>query len=679
MLARKLLRAVAITAFAAHALSAAAADRPEIGKWGIDLDGLSKTVKPGDDFHRFVNEAWLESATIPTGFPAYSDFERLALVNEARVRDIIDELLKTPQPPGSTGQQIADMYRAYADEERRNALGMEPIRKDLDAVLAARTRADLIALMTEPWQAAPIAAGVTIDSADPTRYLPGVVQSGLGLPDREYYLDEGEAYDAIRTAYRSYIGATLERGGIAGAAETADGILALETKIAKLHWSRAETRDPVKMYRPMTVQEISAYAPGFDWKLFFGKLRFDAAPVLVVNTDSAIQGLANLFAETPIETWRAYLAFHLLDGWADSLSEDWQKAHFEFHDKLLMGVAERRPARDRAIEAVNFVFGAELGRLYVAKWFPAQDRDEVQKMVGYVRDTFRDRIGRLAWMDDQTRTEALAKLEKVVSHIGYPDRWQDRSSIVIRPGDLAGNLKRLMEWGRQDEWKRLGEKRRDWQWPYKAHEVNAGYSPSLNSITFPAGILQAPFFDPAADAAVNFGAIAAVIGHEFGHGFDDQGSRSDGDGRLRDWWTPKSRQEFERRTAGLVDQFNQYEPVPGLKINGRQNLGETIGDLGGLSIAYDAYRRYVQSEQAGQAPVLDGFTGDQRFFMAWAQVWRSKVTEAEERRRVLSDNHSAGQFRTNGTLRNVDAWYEAFGVKPGDALYLEPAQRVRIW
>jgi endothelin-converting enzyme/putative endopeptidase len=408
-------------------------------------------------------------------------------------------------------------------------------------------------------------------------------------------------------------------------------------------------------------------------------MKFADQKQLKVVTDTAVRDTSKLFAETPVADLQSFMLFKTLDGWADSLSEPWVQAHFDFHRKTLMDVPQRRAADLEAVADVNGSFGEEIGRIYVDEYFGKSDRAKVDEMVGYLRSAYRERIQKNPWMDEPTRTEAVAKLDEIVSHIGFPDRWHDRSAVRIDKTDLIGNQARLIDWARADSIKKLSEPSRDWEFPYSPQEVNAGYMASLNSITFPAGILQPPFFDPNADPAVNFGAIAAVIGHEIGHGFDDQGSRSDGSGKIRDWWTAASRGEFEKRTAGLVDQFNQFEPVPGVHINGRQNLGENIGDLGGLSVAHAAYRQFVDEKQGGKAPVIDGYTGDQRFFLSWAQLWRNITKEAEERRRLLSDNHSAGEFRVNGIVRNVDAWYDAFGVKPGDKLYLPPEKRVKIW
>lgn len=676
---RRIAIGLLVSASLGAALPVLAAPKPEIGAWGVDLAGMSRTVRPGDDFYEYVNETWLRTAKIAPDLPVNDEFVRLYLSNEKRVGEIIQSLLATSQPPGSDGQRIADFYRSALDQRRLDALGLDPIRADLAATAAIRTRAEVVRMLAMPWQKSPIDAGVLNDAGDPTRVIATVGQGGLTLPSADYYLKSGEPYESLRRALRTYVAATLTRAGIADAGAKAERIVALETEIARRHWSPQQQRDPVRMYHPMSAEELARFASGFDWPTYLEARGFAGQARINVITDSAVQAIAALFAATPIESWKDYLTFHQLDTWSDNLSEEWQVASFEFHQRTLQGVTARRPPEARATQATNGFFGEPIGRIYVTRWFPPAHRAQVDEMVHFIRAAFERRIGRLAWMDEATRGEALAKLAKVTSRIGYPDRWREFSSVTIKPDDYVGNVKRYLLWRRDDDKARLGEPTRTWEWPYSPQEINAGYMASTNSITFPAGILQPPFFDPAADPAVNFGSIAAVIGHEFGHGFDDQGSRSDGDGRLRDWWTAASRAEFEKRTSGLVAQFDQYEPVPGARINGRQNLGENIGDLGGLSIAYEAYRQYVAEKQGGRAPVIDGFTGEQRFFLAWAQLWRARVAPEEERRRTLTDPHSAGRFRANGIVRNMDAWYDAFGVKPGDKLYLPPEQRVRIW
>jgi endothelin-converting enzyme/putative endopeptidase len=650
-----------------------------IGDWGVDINGLSKTIRPGDDFYRYVNESWLKTSTIPTGLPFMDSFAEVYLSTEQRVKGIIEESRQSTDEPGSSEQLIGDYHRSHSDMARRNALGITPIASTLSIIAGTTDRADLARIMAYPWIDGMMGGGVVTDADNATRQIPGVSVGGLTLPSRDYYLAQNEPYIGFRKALLAYIADSFRRAGIDNPDARAARVMALETELAKRQWTTLEKRDAVRANHVMTPAELRAYAPGFPWDAYLKELKLDGRQRIKVISDTAVRDTAKLFAETPVADLQSYLLFHTLDPWAEYLSEPWVQAHVDFHNKTLMDVPQRRAAELESVSAVNAALGEEIGRIYVAEYFGATDRAKVQEMVGYLRTTFKDRISKLEWMDAPTRAEALTKLEKIVSHIGFPDRWHDRSGVRIGADDLVGNQNRLINWKYADRLKTLDEGTRTWEFPYSPQEINAGYSPSLNAVTFPAGVLQPPFFDPRADAAVNFGSIAAVIGHEFGHGFDDQGSRVDGDGKLRDWWTPKSRAEFDRRTAGLVEQFNQYEPVPGLKINGRQNLGENIGDLGGLSVAYAAYRTYVNEKQGGKAPVIDGFTGDQRFFMAWAQLWRNLMTDAENRRRTLSDPHSAGEFRVNGIVRNVDAWYDAFGVKPDNKLYLPPENRVRIW
>lgn len=651
----------------------------QIGEWGVDTKNLSRTVRPGDDFYRYVNEGWLKTAKLPTGLPYVDAFVEVFLATEQRVGGIIVEARESNDAPGSPEQLIGDFHRSHSNMERRNALGLAPIASTLANVSAISSRADIARIMAYPWIDGMFGAGVVTNADNPRRQIAAVGAGGLTMPSRDYYLTDAEPYIGHRKALVDYIASSFRRAGISDPDTRAARVMALELEIARRQWSTAQRRDVVRMNNVMTPAALESYAPGFPWNAFLAEMKFDKQPQIKVMTDTAVRDLAKLFADTPAADLQSFLLFKTLDAWAPSLSEPWVQAHFDFHGKRMQDTPERRPAALESIAAVNAAFGEEIGRIYVAEYFGASDRAKVNEMVGYLRDTYRARIQKLEWMDAPTRAEALGKLEKVTSYIGYPERWHDRSSVRIAPDDLVGNENRLADWKRNDSLQRLTEGTRNWEFPYSPQEINAGYSQSQNSITFPAGILQPPFFDPKADPAVNFGSIAAVIGHEFGHGFDDQGSRSDGDGKLRNWWSDASRNEFEKRTSGLVDQFNQYEVLPGLNINGRQNLGENIGDLGGLSVAFAAYQTFVREKQGGKAPVIGGFTGEQRFFLAWAQLWRNITSEGEARRRTLSDAHSPGEFRVNGIVRNVDAWYEAFGVKPGDKLYLPPEKRVRIW
>ncbi|RDV07416.1 M13 family peptidase [Sphingorhabdus pulchriflava] len=654
-------------------------EKAAIGTWGVDTTNMSKTVSAGDDFYRYVNEGWLKTAKAPTGIPYIDAFVEVYLSTEQRVGGIIAEARETTDAPGSPEQMIGDFHRSASDMERRNALGITPIASTLSIVAGTTDRNDIARIMAYPWIDGFMGGGVLANANDPTKQMAAVGVGGLTMPSRDYYLADAEPYIGHRKALLEYIASSLRRAGIDNPDARAEKIMALELEIAKRQWSLGQQRDVVAMNNVMTPAQLKAYAPGFPWDVFLAEMQFDTQSQIKVTTDTATRDIAKLFAETPVADLQSFLTYKTLDAWADSLSEPWVQAHFEFHGKRMQDTSERRPAELEAIASVNAALGEEIGKAYVAEYFGASDRAKVQEMVGYLRDTYRARIQKLEWMDEPTRAEALVKLEKVASYIGYPEKWHDRSNVRITADDYVGNQNRLINWVRADNLKKLTEPTRSWEFPYSPQEINAGYSQSKNSITFPAGVLQPPFFDPKADAAVNFGSIAAVIGHEFGHGFDDQGSRSDGEGKIRDWWTKASRAEFEKRTAGLVDQFNQYDALPGLKINGRQNLGENIGDLGGLSVAYAAYQTYVKEKQGGKAPVIGGFTGDQRFFLAWAQLWRNITSEGETRRRTLSDPHSPGEFRVNGIVRNVDAWYKAFNVKPGDKLYLPPERRVRIW
>lgn len=650
-----------------------------IGQWGVDTAGLSKTVRPGDDFFRYANEGWLKTAKMPPGIPWIDGFVEAYLATEERVGGIIEMARQSTDAPGSPEQMIGDFHRSHANMERRNALGITPIASTLSIISGITDRNDIARLMALPWMSSMIQAGVTTDSDDPKRQIAAVGAGGLTMPSRDYYLADSEPYIGHRKALQAYIADCFRRAGISDPEGRAAKVMALEMEIAKRQWTMVERRDRVRMNNVMTPAQIAAFAPGFPWTAYLAEQGFAGQGRIQVTTDTAVRDLAALFAATPVADLQSFLLYKTLDGWADSLSEPWVQAHFDFHMKRLNDTPQRREPKFESIASVNKALGEEIGRLYVAQYFGAADKAKVEEMVGYLRATYGDRISKLDWMDAPTKAEALKKLNKITTHIGYPDKWHDRSDVRITAEDYVGNQNRLAAWDRADRLKKLAEDTRTWEFPYPPQEVNAGYSPSSNSMTYPAGILQPPFFDPKADPAVNFGSIAAVIGHEIGHGFDDQGSRSDGDGKLRDWWSKGSRAEFEKRTAGLVDQYNQYDALPGLKINGRQNLGENIGDLGGLSVAYAAYQTYVKEKQGGKAPVIDGFTGDQRFFLAWAQVWRNITAEGETRRRTLSDPHSPGEFRTNGVVRNVDAWYHAFKIKPTDKLFLPPEKRVKIW
>lgn len=659
--------------------AALAAEKPVLGAWGIETQHISRTVKPGDDFYRYVNEGWLKTAAPPPGLPYANAFVDAYVRTQGQLRALIDSILASRPEPGSDEDKIATLYRSYVDMDRRNALGLTPIAPDLEEVRAIRDHADAAQVMGRPLAKSPVGAAVIVDSRDPRRYTVVLAQGGLGLPGREYYLDPQEPYAGHRTAYLAHITEVFRRAGIEGGAAKARAILDFETRLAEVQWSPSETRDPVKTYHAMTRAELEAYAPGFAWSQYWASTGIGVPERVVLQTDSAIQKTAGILAATDIETLRAYLTFHYIDDLSPLLSAEWNDLNFAFYSTRLGGIPEQQSIGNRAQAYLAANFGEILGRAYARRYFPASHREQMDLMVGHLRAAFHKRLEANAWMDEPTRRAAIVKLDGIVSHIGYPDRWRDWSTVSFTAGDLVANQRAIVRFFVADAVARLGEPRRDWQWGYPATEINAGYSPSFNSITFPAGILQSPFFDPAADAAVNYGSIGAVIGHELGHAFDDQGSQSDETGALRNWWTAAARAEFDKRAAVLVQQFDGFTALPGLNVNGRLTLGENIGDLGGLTIGLDAYRTFVDERLGGKAPVIDGFTGEQRYFLAWGQLWRDFTTQDTLRRNVLTDPHSPSEFRVNGALRNLDAWTTAFGVKEGDALYLPPEKRVRIW
>ena len=528
-----------------------------IGAWGVDTSTLSRTIRPNDDFYRYVNDTWLKSAKIPAGLSGTDSFTEVYLSTEQRTADIIKEAREGNDVPGSSEQLIADFHRSHSDIAKRNALGITPIASTLSIVGGLTTRDALARAMAWPWLDGMIGSGVGADKSDPKRQIAIVGASGTTMPSRDYYVNQGEPYEGYRKALQGYMADSFRRAGFPDADARTARVFALETEIAKRQWSPLEMRDVVRMNNVMTLAQLKTYAPGFPWDAYLAEAGYAGQEKFQVMTDTATRDVAQLFGETPVADIQSFLLFHTLDFWAPYLSDEWVQTHFDFHNKTLQGATQRRPADLETVAAVNAVLSEEIGRIYIDEYFGASDRAKVAEMVDYLLATYRDRIQKLDWMDELTRKEALGKLDKIKSYIGFPDRWHDRSSLRITSDDLVGNMNRLVQWQKADSLQELTEGTRDWEFAYPPQEINAGYSPDRNSITFPAGILQAPFFDPKADAAVNFGSIAAVIGHEIGHAFDDQGSRSDGDGRLRDWWTPKSRAEFEKRTAGLVEQFDQ--------------------------------------------------------------------------------------------------------------------------
>lgn len=651
----------------------------ELGDWGVQTQYIDTAIATGDDFYRHVNQGWLDSATIPAGYPMNGAFVDVTLRTQQQLRTLIDELAHTTAPEGSPEQQLADFYASYVDVERRNTLGMSMLMDEVGATMAADNRDAIVERMAVTGYDAVVGIGVGRDPGNPRQYRLNVAQGGLGLPGRDYYLAPSDAYADIRQAYLSYIEGVLRRGGLTEPAARAEAVLGFETSLAKAHWTPARAREALDNYHVMTRDELAYYAPGFNWALFFRAGGYDDADPLVVNTDSAIRDTAALFAATPLDTLRAYTVFHYLDNYAPLLSQVWEDAHFDLYSRKLAGIDQPRTLDERALDVISQVLGEQLGQRYVERYFPPASKDEMEELVGFLKAAFRKRLQANDWMDAATRQAAFTKLDAFTTRIGYPDRWHDYSSMTIRPDDLVGNINAILEWKQDDSQAKLRESARQWEWEMTPQTVNAYYNPVANEIVFPAAILQPPFFDPDADPAVNFGTIGMVIGHEMSHGFDDQGSRYDDSGTLRNWWTPASRERFEEKAAALVKQFSAYTPLEGIHVNGQLTLGENIGDMGGIAVAWAAWQQYAEERYQGSPPVLDGYTGDERFFLGYAQLWRTQWLDGSLRQVLVTDPHSPGEFRVNGILRNFDPWYATFEVAPEAALYLTPRQRVSIW
>jgi len=654
------------------------ATKPQIGGWGFDISGIDRQAKPGDSFYDYANGAWDARTVIPPDKARYGSFNALTDKTEDQVYAIISDAAKSGAAPTTDVGKIGAIFNAFMDEARIEQRDVAPITDDLARIRDAKTKTDIAALMGGSrggrFGASFFSVWVDEDQKDPTRHALYGAQSGLGLPDRDYYLKD--AFKDKKEKYHGYIARMLDMIGWPDAAKRADEIVALETRIADASWSRAESRDIDKTYNPRTPAELEAYAPGFSWPTFLAAAQVGEVRRIVIGQLTAFPKLATIFAETPLETLQAWQAFRVADQAAPYLSKRFVDARFEFRDKELGGQQEDRPRVKRGIRVVNSAVGQLVGKEYVARYFPPASKAQMEELVGQLRRALHDRIEHLSWMSAETKAKALEKLSLFGVKIGYPNKWRDYSALTIDPTDLVANIRRSGEFKWAYEVNKLNKPVDPEEWGATPQTVNAYYSPTRNEIVFPAGILQAPFFDPNADSAINYGAIGGVIGHELTHGFDDQGRKSDGHGMLTDWWLPADAAKFQAEAARYGAQYDSYSVAPGLHVNGALTMGENIADLGGLLLALDAYRA---SRHGQPAPVLDGFSGDQRVFLGWAQVWRDKSRPDALKRQVTSDPHSPARFRIDGPMRNIDAWYDAFGVKPGDKLYLKPEERVRIW
>ena len=660
--------------------SAAEQSNAALGDWGVELEHRQDDIHPGDDFFRHASGRWLDKYQLPDDQTNFGAFNALRDRAQERVRDLVAELSATQPDTGTIEQKIGDYYRSYLDITAINARGHSPIQTELDAIDAIADVTAVTRMFGHSVLAAtrsPIRFGIEIDRLNPDRFIAGVSLSGLGLPDRDYYLEESQRFIDIRHKYVSHIARMLNVVGFMGAEAVAAEVLALETKIAEVQWPRAKRRNRDLTYNLLPVDEVVAEYPAFAWREFLDAVGANSSEINIRHP-SAIGAVIPIINETPVNTWKAYLTFHLVSGNANRLTQEIDDANFDFYGRTLRGQETKRERWRRAVSLVsgNQSLGDAVGELYVARYFPAESKSQMLTLVANLQAALKNRISALEWMSEDTKAQAFRKLEGFRTQIGYPDKWRDYTAVAIDPADLAGNVQNLRVYFYEDTLARLTRATDKNEWYATAHTVNAYYNPQFNAITFPAGILAPPFFDPNADPAVNYGAIGAVIGHEMGHGFDDQGSKSDATGVHRNWWTKEDRRRFELRTERLAQQYSSFQPIPDTFIDGNFTLGENIGDLGGINVAYHAYQLSLHGEEA---PLLDGLTGDQRFFLAYAQVWRSKMREESLLARLKADPHSPAEFRVNGVVRNVDAWYAAFGVTTEHDLYLAPQDRVSIW
>jgi putative endopeptidase len=687
-MSRLSLAALAVTALLVA--SAAPTGKPLFGVAGFDDAGMDKSTRPGDDFFRFANGRWIDRTPIPADLPAYSLRRAMTDRVEQRLHAIMErEAAHVAHAPKTLAGKVGAFYASFMGEARVERLGATPLAPTLDEIRAAKTRPAIATLMgrtNSDFEGSLFYLYIDVDLKDPKQYAVYIGQGGLGLPDRDYYLDT--KFAAQKAKYQEYVATILRLLDWPRPAGAAKDIVAYETQVAAASWTKTQQRDPVATYNPHTLAALRSLAPGFAWREFLSAAGMPDRDRVIVGEKSAFPKLADLFARTPIETLQAWLAFTVADNAAPYLSKAFVDANFEMRQKTLSGQAQQGVRWKRGVHAVaggDFLAGDRydrfgnlgwgVGQLYAARYFPPAAKLKIEALVANLKSAYHSRIEKLDWMGAETKKRALEKLDTYTIKVGYPDKPRDYSRVVIRDDDLVGNVRRA---GAAD-WRfyvgRLGGPvdRSDWG---MTPQTNDAYNGSLRDIVFPAGILQPPMFDANADPAFNYGAAGGVIGHELTHGFDDQGRKLDAEGKLNDWWTAADAKTFEARAGKLGAQYSKFEPIPGARVNGGLTMGENIADLGGVTLALDAYRASLKGRPA---PVIDGWTGDQRVLLGWAQAWRGKATDDFLRRQVVSDPHSPRMYRVNGVVRNLDAWYEAFGARPSDKLYVAPAERVRIW
>ena len=651
---------------------------PVIEPWGYPFEALDRETRPQDDLYQFANGGWLATTEIPGDRSAIGFSQVMRDRNDERIKSIVSDLQAATLAEGSNEQKIRDLYAAYMDVEAANAAGIAPLQPALDHIAGLASHDDVARTMMDDdlGTRSLFAVFVGIDSKDPANYTVYSAHAGTALPDKSYYERDGERLESLRAAYIDYMEAVFTRLGAEDARARAEAVFALEKTIASHHWTRAQRRNADRTYNAHTLDELSAFAPGFPWAAAADAWGVGGAEKIVVREKSSFPKLAALFAETSVALWKDYLIFHLVAANAPYLSDEIAEERFGFFGTVLRGQKSQRSRDERAIQFVNGVLDQAVGEIYIDRFFPPESKRLVGEMFENIRAELGVRIDNATWMTDETKLAARTKLAKINAKIAYPETWRDYAALSISPENLLANVRAYRAFDRAEDAARLGKPVDKKEWFTGPQTVNAFYSPSRNEAFIPAGYIQSPLFDPNADPALNYGALGSIIGHEIGHGFDDQGSKYDGDGVLQAWWSEDDRAAFNALGDGLAAQFDQYEPLPDLHVNGRQTLGENIGDLAGMIVAYHGWKR---SLEAATAPVLDGFTGPQRFFLGRAQGRRFKRTEESLRQRLLSAPHSPMYLRVNGMARNMDEFYEAFDVKEGDAMYLAPEDRVRIW
>ncbi len=679
--------ALVLVASFAHAESGAAAATPATAakagvSSGIATQYIEPGVRPQDDFFEHLNGKWLKSVEIPADKSTWGAFHQLRDDTLPQLRAVIEKAaMEKSAANGTEARKIGDFYASYMDEARLEQLGAKPLAGELGKIAAIKNKNELPAMFAHLGRIGvnvPFVFFIHQDAKDSTKYVADLYQAGLGMPDRDYYLklDDAKLLDT-RTKYQQHVEKMLALAGSQRAAADAKAIVELETELAKVQWTKVENRDPIKTYNKVELDKLAALAPGYDWQQWLKASGLQGkADYLIVSQPTYLKGFADVLGRMPLETWKAYLQFQTVNGYANYLSKAFVDQRFAFNGTTLAGIPQLEPRWKRGVSTLESSLGDAVGKLYVAKHFPAERKAHMEVLVNNLLAAYKESIDTLDWMSPATKKEAQAKLAKFTPKIGYPNKWKEYTALTVKRDDLVGNVMRSREVEYNRELNKLGKPIDRDEWGMTPQTVNAYYNPELNEIVFPAAILQPPFFDANADDAVNYGGIGAVIGHEISHGFDDQGSQYDGDGNMRNWWTEEDGKRFGEKTKALIAQYAAFSPLEGYNVNGELTLGENIGDNSGLAIAYKAYKISLKGKPA---PVIDGLTGDQRFYMGWGQVWRTKMREPAQIAQIKTDPHSPAQYRANGTLKNQPGFYEAFGVKAGDKMYLAPKDRVIIW